>query len=157
MKYLNNNHGFTLVAALMTLVLLVAVSTIVFIVTTKNFRIASRIIAEKKAFSGVEAGINQLRYYSEINGGSIAGYSVTNQSFGTDPYTLYSISDPLSGAPTNYPKKRDMAGYSISGGQTWGQLVTAKTVTGTNTRYQSRVDVDVGVGYGPVDISTLYR
>jgi len=30
-------------------------------------------------------------------------------------------------------------------------------VTGTNTGYNSSATINVGIGYGPVDISTMYR
>jgi hypothetical protein len=30
-------------------------------------------------------------------------------------------------------------------------------VTGTHTGYNSSVEINVGIGYGPVDISTMYR
>lgn len=154
-KIINNQKGFTIVAALMTLILLIAVSTIVFLVTTKDLRVSTRIIGEKKAFAGAEAGINQLRYYSETHGGNIAGYTATG--YAVDGDTIYTISDPLPGSPTSYPDRRYMAGYSITGGQEWRQTVTGKTVTGENTRYQSRIDIDVGIGFGPVDISRSYR
>jgi 1,4-dihydroxy-2-naphthoyl-CoA synthase len=50
-----------------------------------------------------------------------------------------------------------LAGYSIGGGQTWGQTRYDVTVTGENTSYNSRAQVSVGLGYGPIEMSTISR
>jgi hypothetical protein len=31
------------------------------------------------------------------------------------------------------------------------------SVAGTNTRYNSNLQIDVGLGYGPIEIMTTYR
>jgi hypothetical protein len=48
-------------------------------------------------------------------------------------------------------------GYSIGGGKFWGQTRFETTITGQNTRYETQVQVRVGIGYGPVEISTMYQ
>jgi hypothetical protein len=50
-----------------------------------------------------------------------------------------------------------MAGYSIGGGQMWGQERFDTTVTGTNTAYNATVRIDIGLGFGPIEITTMYR
>lgn len=155
-KIIKNNKGFTLVAALMTLVLLMAVSTIVFVVTTKDLRIVTRSIGEKKAFSATEAGIHDfMNCNSTLNGISGTACNKTDQPIagGIDPHSKYSIGESsIADLPASVP----IAGYEIGGssGKSWGDKVTAKTVTGKNTAYGSEVQVDIGVGYGPVEIST---
>jgi hypothetical protein len=52
-----------------------------------------------------------------------------------------------------------MRGYSIGGGQQWGQRLYLGSVTGRNTNYTppTQVTIDVGLGYGPIEISTMSR
>jgi hypothetical protein len=40
-----------------------------------------------------------------------------------------------------------MQGYSIAGGQEWGQKIYETSVTGANSNYGSSVQIDVGFGY----------
>jgi len=50
-----------------------------------------------------------------------------------------------------------MAGYSIGGGQSWGQRRYVVTVQGRNTAYGTQANISTGVGYGPIEISTMSR
>ena len=38
----------------------------------------------------------------------------------------------------------------------WGQTKYIAVVTGNNTNYNTTIPIQVGIGYGPVDITTLY-
>jgi hypothetical protein len=156
MRYIMNNKGFTLVSALMTLTLLVALSTVVFVVSTKDLRIVTRSIGEKKAFSAVEAGTHQFMKCQSQAGGVPTSCDTTMDvaiDGGIDPNTKYSIG---ASTITGLPHAIANPGYEIGGssGKSWGDSVTARTVTGKNTVYNSEVQVDVGIGYGPVEIST---
>ncbi|KAF0185814.1 MAG: hypothetical protein FD164_75 [Nitrospirae bacterium] len=155
--YAANERGFALVGALMVLVLLLAVSSIVFFVSTKDMRISTRIAGEKKAFSAAEAGIGELkRFIDNSKRGStdllatralIDNFTTgsTQVNAANDPaatFTVAALSDP------NIPIDAcaDMPGYDPA---VWGELRTAKTITGENANYQSRVTIDVGIAYGP--------
>lgn len=154
-KYLSNNRGFTLVAALMTLTLLVAVSTIVFVVTTKDLRIVTRSVGEKKAFSAAEAGIFNIISFMHANNGIPPANTTSDVVIdsATDPDTKYSIANSTI---TGLPQSIANPGYEIGGssGKSWGDTVTGRMVTGKNTRYNSEVQIDIGVGFGPIEIST---
>jgi hypothetical protein len=50
-----------------------------------------------------------------------------------------------------------LAGYSMSGGQRWGQSRYNVDVVGTNTEHNTQVTISVGIGYGPVEMSTMSR
>ena len=50
-----------------------------------------------------------------------------------------------------------MPGYSMGGGETLVRLRYRAQVSGIQTAYNTDVQIDVGVGYGPVDSSTIYR
>lgn len=147
--------GFALIAALLTIWVLTAVGILVFTVSTQDIRISSRLVGEKKAFAAAEAGIHSLT--QTLNPANLSGSSVSNVQVDSsnDPDSKYTIGTPTR--PTSGPSVVPLPGYAIGGGQQWGQERFIARVTGTNTRYNSMVQIDVGVGYGPVEISTLYR
>lgn len=145
--------GFALIAALLSIWILTAVGVLVFTVTTQDVRISSRMVGEKKAFLATEAGVHQLTSgFDPLNLSDTTKY---NLSFpvdtGMDPATLYRIGTPT--IPTRGPASISMPGHS----HPWGSARYVSTVTGMNNNYQSSVQVNVGVGFGPVEITTTYR
>jgi Tfp pilus assembly protein PilX len=149
--------GFALIAALLALWILTAVGVLVFTVTTQDVRISSRMVGEKKAFFSTEAGVHSLtRGFDPLN---LSDTSKYNRDFyvntGLDPYSRYRIGPPA--VPTSGPSAVPLIGYSTGGQQQWGSTRFVTTVTGTNAKYNSTVQVDVGVGFGPVEITTAYR
>jgi hypothetical protein len=72
-----------------------------------------------------------------------------------DPASVYTIGTPAT--PANGPVFLPMIGYAIGGGQTWGQRCFVVDVEGRNTAYVTQVTIRTGVGYGPVEISTIYK
>ena len=148
-------EGFALIASLLTVFILTAMGLLVFTVTTQDVRMSSRSIGEKKAFSAAETGLHQMmRTFDPDN---LAAMQVSHVQIDStnDTQTQYSISP--AGFPSNGPEALPLAGYSMSGGQTWGQNRYLASVTGTNTRYNSNLQIDVGLGYGPIEIMTTYR
>lgn len=153
-----NEEGFVLVTALLTMLILLAIATLVFTVSTKDVRISSRIVGEQRAFAAVEAGIHTLITCSNANSGDAT--SCDNGSLGsgtfstvdasTDPDTRFKI-EPYS--IPGVPATVSIDGYDAG---KWGQNVYGKRVTGENTRYNSKVEVDVGIGSGLVSTSTVY-
>ncbi|MFZ5998807.1 MAG: hypothetical protein ACOYW7_15160 [Nitrospirota bacterium] len=158
MRIIKNREGFAMIAALLAILILTAVGVLVFTVTTRDIRISARVTGEKKAFSATEAGVHLLIQQTNILQGNIAGYTVSPaQPVNTlnDTDTRYSITN--ANPPSGVPAAAAYPGYSLSsagGSQSWGMTIFNKRVTGINTRYNSNVDVDVGIGYGPVEIST---
>ncbi len=147
--------GFALIASILALFILTALGLLTFTVSTRDVRISSRVVGEKKAFTAAETGIHYLTsHFIPENLGASAATSVQVDPY-TDPDSRYSIETPAR--PTTGPATIPMAGYAIGGGQIWGQERFNTRVTGMNTRYRSRVPVDVGLGFGPVEITTAYR
>ena len=71
-----------------------------------------------------------------------------------DPNTKYTIAAPPGGwNPTSGPGGVPIPGYEAN----WGRRRYLAQVTGINTGYNSSVPINVGLGYGPVDITTVYR
>lgn len=148
-------NGFALIAALLAIWILTAVGILVFTVSTQDIRISGRLVGEKKAFAATEAGIHRLTQIMDPSNLSASAMSSVQVDATNDPDTRYTIGTPAR--PTTGPSTLPMAGYAIGGGQQWGQERFDARVTGTNTRYNSMVQVDVGVGNGPIEITTLYR
>jgi hypothetical protein len=151
---LNTKHqgGFSLVVALLAILILMGLGFLAISVTTSDLQITTRIVGEKKALIAAEAGINMLSHSFTPDTLSAVSGQVVDSS---DPASIYSISSatrPTSGADT-LPLK----GYAIGGGQQWGQMLFNVRVTGENTYYGSQVQIDVGMGYGPVEITTMFR
>jgi len=155
MVRINSQKGFALVAAIMAMMVLTAVGLLAFALSTQDIRISSRLVGEKKAFSAVEAGIHRftLTFDPASMSGSPGPWVPVDT--GNDPTSQYQIGNPTR--PTSGPGSLPLPGYAIGGGQQWGQERFNNRVTGTNTRYNSLVQVDVGAGFGPIEITTAYR
>ena len=155
MVRINSQKGFALVAAILAMMVLTAVGLLAFALSTQDIRISSRLVGEKKAFSAVEAGIHRFtQTFDPANlNASVTGYLSVDP--GNDPASQYQIGLPAR--PLSGPGSLPLPGYAIGGGQQWGQERFNNRVSGTNTRYNSFVQVDIGAGFGPVEISTTYR
>ncbi len=152
-RFLKNRSGFALIAALLVIWILSAVGLLVFTVTTRDVRISSRTVGEKKAFYATEAGIHRLtQLFDPLNLSNAEKSDTVDIRDSSSQYTIGKAAIPTTG-----PAVIPIAGYSVGGGEQWGTPRFVATVTGTNTKYGSTVQVDVGVGLGPVEISTAYR
>lgn len=149
--------GFALIAALLAIWILTAMGLLVFTVTTQDVRISSRMVGEKKAFFSTEAGVHKLvQVFNPLNLNDTTNYNIdVVVDSVNDTASKFQIATPA--VPTKGPAAIPLAGYSSGGGQQWGSTRFVSTVTGKNTNYQSTVQVDAGVGFGPVEITTAYR
>ena len=148
------DSGFALIAALLAIWILTAFGLLVFTVTTQDVRISSRVVGEKRAFYATEAGIHSLTQgFNPLNLSLSARADVTVDA--RDSSSRYTIGTPT--IPNSGPAAIPIAGYSVGGGQEWGTSRFVATVTGVNTKYGSTVQVEAGVGFGPVEISTAHR
>jgi len=148
--------GFALIAALLVIWVLTALGMLVFSVTTQDVRVSSRTVGERKAFSGAESAIHRLTQgFDPANPNSSSATNVVVDSTSSgDPNTKYTIAAPPGGwNPTSGPGGVPIPGYEPN----WGRRRFLAQVTGTNTAYNSNVQISVGIGYGPVDITTLYK
>ncbi len=148
----SSEKGFALVLAVLATLILLSLAILVYLLSTQDSRLSSRLVGEKKALTAVEAGIHALTFRFDPAGGAIGWTQVDSTN---DPASRYRISAPSR--PTYGEGWRPLSGYAMSGGQLWGMQLYNMTVSGENTSYGSRVDVDVQVGYGPVEIGTVYR
>ncbi|MEN6317788.1 MAG: hypothetical protein ABFD82_03385 [Syntrophaceae bacterium] len=145
-----SEEGFALVAAVMACLILLALGMLVISLSTQDIRISTKIVGDKRALAAAENGIHNLT--QTFNPQTPITSPVTVSS-GASSYT---INYPAV-SPTTGPEAIPLRGYQIAGGQSWGMKRYSVGVVGTNTEYNSTVSVALGVGYGPIEISTIYR
>ncbi|MDX9714501.1 MAG: PilX N-terminal domain-containing pilus assembly protein [Dissulfurispiraceae bacterium] len=134
--YINTRSGFAMIAALLALLILTAVGVIVFTSTTRDMRIAGRVVGEKKAFAAAEAGLHDLLSNSNFSA-SITANNIQVDAL-TDPGSVYSytvapVAESCDSEPGNNIEK-------------WSRPIFWTTISGINTRYDSRVDIETGIG-----------
>lgn len=155
---LKRQRGFALVAALIASVIMLALGIMVIQLSTQDLRTGSATVGEKKALSAADTGINQLlRVFDPQDVGGLSGFAKTDivVDAANAPGDSYTIGVPA--LPTSGPAYLSISGYSIGGGQSWGQKRFDVNVTGKNVPYKTEVKIAVGVGYGPIEISTMSR
>lgn len=158
-RMLSSEKGFVLVVAIMACAILFALTMLIINLSTSDLRASSKLVGEKKALSAAEAGLHQLIQNFDPNPTDFTNTSKYNTEFqvdsNNDPNSVYKIFTPQ--VPTTGPIFIPMTGYSIGGGQTWGQKRFTVEVEGRNTAYDTKVEIQTAVGYGPVEISTMYQ
>lgn len=148
-----SQKGIALVTAILACAILLALGLLVFELSTGDVRVSARAVADKKALSAAESGIHLLM--QNFDPSNRSGISLQQVDPDTDPTTVFSYGPQVT--PPTGPPFLPMAGYSIGGGQSWGQQRYEVMVVGESPHYNARVQIETGIGYGPVDISTISR
>src|SRR5512139_1126495 len=158
MKNSLRENGFALIAALLANLILLAVGILAINLSSGDIRISMRSVGDKKALNAAETGVHELsRLFDPATAfnGTVFPVSYRALSGGQDSTTQYSIAQPT--VPAAGPSTLQLNGYAIGGAQMWGQTRYSTTVTGRNTAFNTSVTVDVEVGFGPIEISTMSR
>ena len=158
MKTIRRNGGFALIAALLANLILLAIGILAVNLSSGDIRVSMRAVGDKKALNAAETGVHELsRVFDPATAfsGTVFPVSYKSLSGAQDATTQYAIAQPT--VPAAGPATLQLNGYAIGGAQMWGQSRYAATVTGRNTALNSSVTIDVEVGYGPVEISTMSR
>ena len=155
MRTLSSEKGFILLTAIIACVILLALTVLIINISTKDLQLSSQNVGHKKALSAAETGIHRLM--QNFDPVTITTTAVSNVQVDStnDPASVYTISAPTT--PTITPTFLPLSGYSIGGGQQWGQRVYNVDVTGRNTTYNTLVTIGTGIGYGPVESTTMMR
>jgi hypothetical protein len=159
---IKREEGFALVAAILACLILLAVGLVAYFMTTQDSRTSLRTMGDKKAMMATESGIHRIITYFDASNVSPQIFDAAQTSWpvclqvnaAADPSSQYCFGQPVR------PPSGDivpLSGYAIAGGQMWGQIRYSATVTGQNTNYGGQAQVQVGFGYGPVEIDTTYR
>ena len=148
----NSEAGFALIAAIMACLILLALGMLVISLSTQDIRVSAKIVGEKRALAAADTGVNSLSQTFDPQNPILVPTTVMRAD-GVSSFTVnYPATRPTVGAITI-----PLAGYSIGGGQRWGQSRYNVDVVGRNTEYNSSVTVGLGLGYGPVELSTMSR
>lgn len=154
-----SEKGFVLVAAIFACVILFALAMLVIHLSTQDLRSSAKNVGDKKASSAAETGIHRMMQNFDPTPTDFNNTSKYNTQFQVDstndPNSVYTISSPTR--PTTGPSFLPLTGYSVGGGQSWGQARYVVDVTGRNTSYGTTVTIGTGFGYGPIEISTMSR
>jgi hypothetical protein len=150
-----SEQGFALIAAILALMILLAVGVLVFTVTNQDIRVSSRVLGEKRAFLSAEAGIHELVVgFDPIHPSKSATDSWQSVGESSSQFKITSVKTP---DPGRGPAAIPLPGYNLNAGDNYGLVRNVASVTGRNTNYNSEIQIEVGMGYGPVDISSLYK
>jgi hypothetical protein len=150
--------GFALITAILAIMILMALGFLGLTVTTGDLKITGRVVGEKKAQSAAETGIHRMiqnfdPFILDYNRVKMDEARVIDAAKNPpSSYTIGAVTPPASG-----PDTLPLTGFSIGGGQQWGQRRYVSSVTGVNTNYNSSVTIDVGMGYGPIEVTTMSR
>jgi hypothetical protein len=150
-----DGKGFALITAILAIMILMALGFLALSVTTGDLKITARVVGEKKAMIATETGIHRLmQNFDPVNMAAVqvANVQVDAAADAASRYTISAVRRPASG-----PDALPLRGYAIGGGQQWGQRRYMGSVTGSNTNYNSSLTIDVGMGYGPIEITTMSR
>jgi hypothetical protein len=148
----NSEKGFALVAAIMACLILLALGMLVITLSTQDLRVSAKIVGDKRSLAAAEEGINLL--CRDFDPQTPVNAPVTTTR--TDGVSNYTINYPAT-VPTTGPLGIRLPGYEIGGGRIYGNRRYNVSVTGRSTEYTTQVTIGVGLGYGPVDITTLYQ
>lgn len=155
-RILNNEKGFALIAAILACLILLAIGMLVIQMSTSDLRTSAGTVGEKKALVAVESGVHQLVKNFDPNVSWDASHGYNTQTVipgGIDGNTSFTIAAPT----TSTLPPVTMPGYALGASQQWGMMRYDASVKGQNTTYNTVLNVDVGIGYGPVPIGTTSR
>ncbi len=148
----NSEKGFALIAAVMACLILLALGILVISLSTQDIRISAKIVGDKRSLAAAEEGIHSLSQSFDPQN-PINVPLTTTRADGVSNYTINYPAMP----PTTGPLGIRLPGYDISGGRIYGERRYNVSVTGRSTEYGTQVTIGVGLGYGPIDLTTLYQ
>lgn len=147
-----SEEGFALVAAIMACLILLALGILVIALSTQDIRISAKIVGDKRSLAAAEEGIQILcRDFDPAS--PVNAPVTTTRADGASNYTINYPALP----PVNGPLAIRLPGYDIGGGRIYGSKRYNVSVTGRSIEYNTQVTIGVGMGYGPIDITTLYQ
>ena len=143
---LQNEKGFALIAAILACLILLAIGMLVIQMSTSDLRTSAGTVGEKKALIAVESGVHQLvkNFDPNVPWDATHGYGTqTVIPDGIDGNSRFTIAVPV--ASTLPPVQ-----ITANSLENWQMMRYNTSVKGENTTYNTVLNVDIGIGYGPV-------
>lgn len=135
--HVTSGKGFSLVVAILAILILTALGYLVVMMSTQDTRASSRVVGEKKAMAATETGIHQLMV-----------------NFNPDLLPSWSSQTFVSGATSDATSQYTLGTPSYSGnidhlpGFAAARLILFDTeVTGVSNKYNANVNVQLQTGY----------
>ena len=148
----NSEEGFALLAAIMACLVMLALGMLVISLSTQDIKVSVKVVGDKRSLAAAETGIHSLSQTFDPQNPITVPTTVAR----ADVVSSYTINYPAT-RPTRGPITIPLVGFSIGGGQRWGQSRYNLDVVGSNTEYSTQVTMGVGLGYGPVETTTMSR
>ncbi len=136
-------RGFALIAALIAVLLLMCVGVMALMLSTEDYTMGARIVAEKKVFSSVQEGIHDLAYHFDPS-----APTAIPRTPAIDPDCSYSATRPVLSDQPYYT--------GVGNAPDKAFVLYESDVRGEYGNSASRIEVAVQLGYGPVQITTNY-
>ena len=142
-----DQRGFALIAAIIACVVLFVLAMLVIHISTADLRVSAHALGEKKASIAAEAGVHYLMKNFNFKDRNANVVPPTAVDQGSDPDSVFSIQVPT--IPTVGPEFLPISGMSMENGG-MAQKRYDVIVVGEHRKYGTKVEIQVGVGYGPV-------
>lgn len=152
---LGSERGFILLTAIIACAIIMALGFMVVLLSTEDLRTSVSSLGEKRALAAVESGYHittQTFDPMAVNFG-VPMNTWTNVDATYAPGSRYRIENitlsPFAALPP--------PGYSMESSQGWGMARYDLAVSGENTTYKTEERVGIGVAYGPISLSLVYK
>ena len=154
---LRSEKGFILLVAIIACVILMALGILIFWSSNEDLRTSVVSLGEKRALAAVESGYHKaIQTFDPLApnygiAGLIDTWNVVDTTH--DPKSEFKWSavkgSPFAALPP--------PGFSMESTAGFGMARYDVTISGKNTEAKTEQQVDVGVAYGPVDLSLVYK
>ena len=157
-KHFNKaEKGMAIIAAIFLCLILTALGAIAITISTGDIKSSVALVGEKTAFTATEKGIFRLVENFDPADLDASERETDTADLANDTHSRYQIGKPFIPDPASGPESIPLSGgYQIGGGQTFGLARYNAVVRGVNTKHNTGLEVTVGLGYGPVDITPTY-
>jgi hypothetical protein len=148
-NYQKSEKGFVLIAAIMAVMIMLAVSFFILTTSTQDIRISARLVGERKAMSAAEAGAMAL-YASAADLATLAANIPVSVQVDplNDPSTSYiAVTTQNNTLPLVY-----LPGYPPG----YSSPVFSTVITGTDANYGSSAQIEIGLSPPSLPSDTHY-
>ena len=149
-NYQKSEKGFVLIAAIMAVMIMLAVSFFILTTSTQDIRISARLVGERKAMSAAEAGAMAV-YASASNLATLVANS-SNTPILVDPTNDPSTSYTIHVAQNNALPPVILPGYPPG----YSSSVFSAIIIGTDSNYGSSASIDIGLSPPSTPGNTIY-
>jgi hypothetical protein len=151
---LKSERGFILLVAIIACVILTGLGILIFWTSNEELKTSVVSLGEKRALAAVESGYHlTVQNFDPLIPSTLAAVDWQTVDATYDPKSQYKRAavkgSPFAALPP--------PGYSMESAAGFGMARYDVTITGRNTEAKTEQQVDVGVAYGPVDLSLVYK